>query len=111
MNYIGSKLSLLPFLTASIAKVADKKCRVFCDLFAGTAALPELQDIAVKRRKNFVCAYLTGLLNSIDKYANTASVYGAFLKKLKKSARRALELQPAELIMPRKNLCIAPDGR
>jgi len=29
---------------------------------------------------------LTSLLEGIDKVANTASVYGAFLKKLKKSA-------------------------
>ena len=36
MNYIGSKLSLLEFLDESINKVADKNCRVFCDLFAGT---------------------------------------------------------------------------
>lgn len=32
------------------------------------------------------------LLNSIDKYANTASVYGAYLKKLKKSALKEMEL-------------------
>ncbi len=31
---------------------------------------------------------LASLVNSADKYANTASVYGAFLKKLKKSAER-----------------------
>lgn len=32
--------------------------------------------------------YLASLINSIDKYANTASVYGAFLKQLKKSAAK-----------------------
>lgn len=31
---------------------------------------------------------LASLINSADKYANTASVYGAFLKKLKQSAAR-----------------------
>jgi adenine-specific DNA-methyltransferase len=36
MNYIGSKLRLLEFLEDSINKVADKNCKVFCDLFAGT---------------------------------------------------------------------------
>lgn len=40
--------------------------------------------------------YLASLINSIDKYANTASVYGAFLKNTKKSAQRdfMLELLP-----------------
>ena len=39
---------------------------------------------------------LAGLINSIDKYANTASVYGAFLKHIKKSAQKqfTLELLP-----------------
>lgn len=32
--------------------------------------------------------YLASLLNSIDRYANTASVYGAFLKHIKKSAQK-----------------------
>ncbi|WP_291728051.1 DNA adenine methylase [Bernardetia sp.] len=38
---------------------------------------------------------LASLLESADKVANTASVYGAFLKKLKKSAQKNLELSPA----------------
>lgn len=37
---------------------------------------------------------LSSLLNSVDKYANTASVYGAFLKKLKKSAQKEMQLTP-----------------
>ena len=37
---------------------------------------------------------LSSLINSIDKYANTASVYGAFLKKLKESAQKKLQLKP-----------------
>lgn len=37
---------------------------------------------------------LASLINSIDKYANTASVYGAYLKKLKKSARKEMRLSP-----------------
>lgn len=204
MNYIGSKLSLLKFLEESIKKVAGKKCRVFCDLFAGTGAvgayfkklghrviandiqyysyilnrhyignhqelefqnlteeMPQLKKIAISERKKYVCDYLsnlkgkkgyicqnyclsgtqnkevqrqyfsnengmrcdairqkienwkkqklinkdeyyfllTSLIESIDKYANTASVYGAFLKHLKKSAQKSLVLQPAELII------------
>ena len=38
---------------------------------------------------------LASLLESADKIANTASVYGAFLKSLKKSAQQNLILQPA----------------
>jgi adenine-specific DNA-methyltransferase len=38
---------------------------------------------------------LASLLEAIDKVANTASVYGAFLKQLKKSAQKPLELKPA----------------
>lgn len=38
---------------------------------------------------------LCSLLESIDKVANTASVYGAFLKNLKKSAQKRLEVKPA----------------
>ncbi len=44
------------------------------------------------------CAYyflLASLLESADKVANTASVYGAFLKRLKKSAQKELILKGA----------------
>ena len=204
MNYIGSKLSLLPFLENSIEKVVEKHSRVFCDLFAGTGAVgiffkkrgykiiandiqyysfvlikqyienhqhlefttltktfPELTNIAITERKNFVCDYLSSikgekgfiynnycsggtkhqeherqyfsdengmrcdairmkieewkeekklidneyyfllatLLEAIDKRANTASVYGAFLKQLKYTAQIPLVLKPAELII------------
>lgn len=36
--------------------------------------------------------YLASLINSIDKYANTASVYAAFLKHIKKTAAKEFEL-------------------
>lgn len=39
---------------------------------------------------------LASLLESADKVANTASVYGAFLKKVKASARKPLVIQPAD---------------
>lgn len=42
---------------------------------------------------------LTTLIEAIDKVANTASVYGAFLKQLKKTAQKELNLKPAELIL------------
>ena len=38
---------------------------------------------------------LSSLLESADKVANTASVYGAFLKKIKKSAQKEMVLEPA----------------
>jgi adenine-specific DNA-methyltransferase len=38
---------------------------------------------------------LTSLLEAADKVANTASVYGAFLKKLKNSAQKNIFLEPA----------------
>jgi len=39
---------------------------------------------------------LTSLLESADKVANTASVYGAYLKKLKKTAQKTLIVEPAD---------------
>jgi adenine-specific DNA-methyltransferase len=38
---------------------------------------------------------LASLIESADKVANTASVYGAFLKKIKKSASKNMVLEPA----------------
>ena len=40
---------------------------------------------------------LASLLSSIDKYANTASVYGAYLKKYKISALKTLEVKPIHI--------------
>lgn len=42
---------------------------------------------------NIYYYYLASLVNSIDKYANTASVYGAFLKHIKKSAQKEFQLE------------------
>ena len=41
---------------------------------------------------------LGSLINSIDKYANTASVYGAYLKKFKKSALKEMILEPLPIM-------------
>lgn len=38
---------------------------------------------------------LASLIESADKVANTASVYGAFLKKIKKSAQKEMMIEPA----------------
>ncbi|MCH3923459.1 MAG: DNA adenine methylase [Bacteroidales bacterium] len=42
---------------------------------------------------------LATLLENIDKVANTASVYGAFLKKLKASANKSISMTPAKVII------------
>lgn len=46
---------------------------------------------------------LACLLNAVDKCANTASVYGAFLKHFKKSAQKTFELEPLPLIKHQGN--------
>lgn len=181
MNYIGSKYSLMEFLTTTIADVAgtNTEGKVFADLFAGTGIvgktfkergykvisndiqyysyvlnkhlienIPPLSvdivdslnqlagtegfiyknycagsgsgrqyftdnngmkcdsiRIELERLKN--CGQidesqyyylLASLINSIDKYANTASVYGAFLKQVKKSAAKEFELKLLPII-------------
>lgn len=182
MNYIGSKYSLLPFLSSTIDDIAGKDLgnKVFCDLFAGTGIVGRTFKKRVRKviandweyysyvlNRNYIgnhldiagkeellnelnrlegitdgfiynnyCngsgsgrmyysdengqridavrtkiekwkesdsisddAYyflLASLLESADKIANTASVYGAFLKHIKKAAQKPLELLPAE---------------
>jgi len=48
-----------------------------------------------KISSNLYFFLLASLLECADKVANTASVYGAYLKQLKKSAQKELTLQPA----------------
>lgn len=48
-----------------------------------------------KITSNLYFFLLASLLESADKVANTASVYGAYLKKLKKSAQKKMILEPA----------------
>lgn len=47
---------------------------------------------------NEYCFLLGSLINSIDKYANTTSVYGAYLKQFKKSALKEMKLEPLPII-------------
>lgn len=181
MNYIGSKTSLLPFITATVEDCVgrDLSDKIFCDLFAGTGvvgrsfkprvgkvisndweyysyvlnrnyignnkelfgkgeliaelnALP-LTDSGIiynnyclgsgsgrqyysddngkkidairqqiERWKNsgaiaedMYFFLLSSLIESSDKVANTASVYGAFLKHLKTTAQKPLVLLPS----------------
>lgn len=46
---------------------------------------------------------ITCLLEASDKVANTASVYEAFLKNIKKSARKTMEIKPLEILTNDKN--------
>lgn len=48
--------------------------------------------------------FLASLINSIDKYANTASVYGAFLKHIKKSAQKDFKLELLPVISGSKGV-------
>lgn len=48
--------------------------------------------------ENLYYFLLASLLESADKVANTASVYGAFLKKIKTSAAKELVIQPAVFV-------------
>lgn len=185
MNYIGSKLTLLPFLEQVFRQVTDGSEKVFCDLFAGTGAVGRhfkslgLQVVAndlqyyayalnkayleinetpafaglralsqqeplafinaLPGRAGFITNHyspaggrmyyteanaqkadairqaieqwraakiiteqeyfyvLCSLLEAIDQVANTASVYGAYLKKFKATALRPLQLKPLQL--------------
>lgn len=182
MNYIGSKLSLLPFLESTIYDVVGTELndKVFCDIFAGTGIVGRTFKPRVKKviandweyysyvlNRNYIGNHIVheekdeflevlnnldcdaqgfiyknyclgsgsgrqyfsdengkkidsirkqielwkesrdisddvyyfliaSLLESADKLANTASVYGAFLKHLKTSAQKTLTLEPAE---------------
>ncbi len=180
MNYIGSKLKLLPFIDKTIQSIVkeDLANLIFCDLFAGTGIvgsyyknkvkkvlandfefysyviirnsiqnsvliknstlfIDKLNNLAPKEGfiyKNYCLGghgdrqyfsdengkiidasrqqieiwkqnntinedlyffLLASLLESADKLANTASVYGAYLKHLKKSAQKKLVISPA----------------
>lgn len=50
----------------------------------------------IKSNEDLYFFLLTSLLENADKVANTASVYGAYLKKLKKSAMKEMVIIPAE---------------
>ncbi len=54
-----------------------------------------LEDGIINEQEYFYI--LCSLLEAIDQVANTASVYGAYLKKFKASALRPLSLKPLEL--------------
>lgn len=179
MNYIGSKLTLTPWIKSLVYKICGEnlKNKVFCDLFAGTgivgrsfknevkqiisndfeyyayvlnknyiensqnlsnanslidylnnlepqkgfiyqnyamgsgstrmyfsdknamkidAIRMQISNLENKRSKDEFYFLLASLLESADIIANTASVYGAFLKRLKASAKKEFILKPAK---------------
>jgi len=57
----------------------------------------KLQEWKVEKRidENLYYFLLASLIESADKVANTASIYGAYLKHIKKSASKELTLEPA----------------
>lgn len=56
----------------------------------------EIKHLEQSISPNLYFSLLASLLESADKVANTACVYGAFLKKLKKSAKQTMQLKAAE---------------
>lgn len=58
----------------------------------------EIWKTSEEIRENTYYFLLASLLESADKVANTASVYGAYLKKIKKSAAKELLIKPALFI-------------
>ncbi len=53
-------------------------------------------------KENEYCYLISSLIESSDKVANTASVYEAFLKKLKTSAQKPIKLEPVETLISNK---------
>src|SRR5690554_6271534 len=54
--------------------------------------------------------YLASLIHSIDKYANTAAVYGAFLKHIKKTASKKFFLEPLPITNGPKGIVYNQDA-
>ena len=64
------------------------------------AARSELQRLLIKGEISNNTYYfgLASLIESIDRCANTASVYGAFLKHIKKSAQKEMVIKPSPVV-------------
>ncbi len=67
----------------------------FCDENGKKIDTIRMEIEKFKNDEDMYYFLLASLIESADKVANTASVYGAFLKKLKKSALKLLTLEPA----------------
>ncbi len=86
----------------------DLSDKIFCDMFAGTGIVErtfkvevnkvianDLKDYSFVLNKN----YIGNHKNIKNKVANTAYVYGAFLKHIKNSASKELILEPTYFII------------
>lgn len=67
---------------------------MLCDAIRAKIALWQKKELLSEGEADYL---LASLLEAIDARANTASVYGAFLKHLKKSAQTRIELKPLPL--------------
>ncbi|MGV6844573.1 MAG: DNA adenine methylase [Lutibacter sp.] len=65
----------------------------------------QIEELLKRKEINYSEYYflLASLIESADKVANTAAVYGAFLKNLKKTAQKKLQLAPANSFFDNKN--------
>jgi adenine-specific DNA-methyltransferase len=91
-NYCPSGTSNSQFSRMYFTDFNGKKC---------DAIRTEIENWFSKKyiNENEYYYLLATLIENIDKLANTASVYGAYLKQFKKSAQKELMLNPIELII------------
>ena len=104
MNYIDSKRKLSKFIRDAIKSVVRNNLsqKVFCDIFAGTGIIGRVFKMKLKKSSpmrsaiTYITFYLQACWKVPIKLRIRHSVYGAFLKYLKRSAQRKLILEPAE---------------
>ncbi len=122
-HYIGNSAHLLskgPQLCEQLSQLEGKEGFLYCHYTAGGSKHDPVQRLYLSDENAKQCDairqeiecwkiqnkitmkeyyfLLTCLIEAMDKVANTASVYGAHLKQLKKSAQIPLRLKPAKLI-------------
>ncbi len=98
MNYIGSKLTLLPFLEHVFRKVTDGTEKTFCDIFAGTGAVGRhFKGLGFKVIANDL-QYYAYTLNKAYLEINETPDFAGLRRKFKKeiAAHRSLLGDPAQ---------------
>jgi Adenine-specific DNA methylase len=85
-------------------KIDEQEYRLYFSDNNGKKCDAIRQKIEVWRKNNKITEneyyfLLATLIENIDKVANTASVYGAFLKHLKTSAQKLLVMNPAKMVL------------
>ena len=83
----------------------DKNSRL-CD--AIRKRIGAWRQAAIITEAEFNCL-LCSLIESIDRHANTASIYGAFLKEFKKTARQDFRLKPARTTKSSDQMTLLPN--